>query len=444
MWGVVRLPRTFAALRHRNFRLFYFGQLTSLIGTWMQDTARGWLVVLLATPAGLSLAEAAGGGAKGTQAEQTANLYLGMIAAAGSLPVLFGSLYGGIVADRFSKRTIILLAQTAQMLLAFLLTALILRGDIRIWHVVVLSLLVGVTNIFDIPARQSFLVEMVGREDLPNAIALQSSIFNAARAFGPALTGVLLGVLQGRSEERALAECFLINGVSYLAVLAGLLAMRGDFSAKGTSAGSPLTALREVRAFLGAKRGALLLVSLVAVFSLCNAPYFVLLPSLAKFTLGAGAGAFGMLGSCQGLGALAAALLMATLSDRGRKGRILVGASLTFPVLLLILAFNRSLYAAGALVFLIGFALICFLATANTLLQTSTPDALRGRVMSLYSLILIGLTPVGSLWAGAVAKAAGAPAAIATGAALILIVAASAALRYPAFRRADRVLPDEI
>jgi predicted MFS family arabinose efflux permease len=233
-------------------------------------------------------------------------------------------------------------------------------------------------------------------------------------AIGPALAGVLIAALSAvASPLVGLAQCFFWNGVSYLFVLAGLLLMRGDFSPKASNApGTPLSALREVKVFLWEKRPALLLVCLVAVFSLFNAPYFVLLPSLAKFTLGVDAGRFGLLMSAQGVGALIAALGVATLSGYQKKGRVLMGASLALPLLTLGLTITRSFPLACLLVLLIGFAIICFLATANALLQTSTPDALRGRVMSLYSLILVGLTPVGSLWSGAVAKEWGAPVAV--------------------------------
>ncbi|HVK03611.1 MAG TPA: MFS transporter, partial [Armatimonadaceae bacterium] len=438
-WGRFRLPRTFAALRHRNFRLFYAGQFSSLIGTWMQDTARQWLVVLLAAP-GATLAQAA---TSGSAAAQQANLYLGMVATASSLPMLFGALYGGVIADRYSKRNIILLAQAAQMVLAFAFAYLTLAGHITVGQVLFLALLFGITTVFDVPARQSFLIEMVGKSDLPNAIALQSSIFNGARVVGPALTGILLGLLSGTDGVRALGWCFAANGVSYLAVIAGLLMMRGDFSPHPDSGGtSPLAALREVGDFLRRHRPALSLICLVTAFSLFLAPDFVLLPSLARFTLGADVAGYGMLLSFRGAGALLGALTMATLSDYPRKGRILMGAGLSFPVLEVVMAFNRSLPVAYVVSALLGFAVIMFLATANSLLQTSTPDDLRGRVMSIYSLILMGLTPVGSLWAGAVANVAGAPAAIAAGGILMGVVAVFMAIRYPALRRAGRSLPE--
>ena len=442
MWGRVRLPRTFAAMRHRNFRLFYAGQLISLIGSWMQNTAQGWLVVLLALP-GSTLAQAAGkSGAGGGEAQ--ANLYLSLIATASSLPILFGSIFGGVIADRYSKRTIIICAQSVQGVLALALAGLIFYGHVQIWHVVLLALLLGVTNIFDIPARQAFVVEMVGKSDLANAIALNSSIFNAARAFGPAAAGLLIAALHNKSESVALADCFFFNGVSYIAVIVGLLLMRGDFGPKGTSANPPLEQVKEVMAYLYANRPALLLIGLVATFSICIAPYFVLLPSLARFALHTDAKQFGLLLSCQGAGALLGALTIATLSEYPRKGRILVASSIVYPFLLVLLAFNTHFIWACVLVVLAGFVAITFLATANALIQTSAPDALRGRIMGVYSLILMGLTPIGSLWAGGVAKWAGAPLAIAIGAGAMGIITLYSAVRYPRLAKATQVLPERL
>lgn len=433
-WGRLRLPRTFAAMRHRNFRLFYFGQLVSLVGAWMQNTAQGWLVVLLAAAPGASRA----------QAEASANASLGLIALAQSLPVLLGGLYGGMVADRRSKRSIIVVTQSLQMALALATAALIVGGQIRVWHVVVLALLGGIVNVFDVPARQSFVIDMVGPKDLPNAIALNSSIFNAARAFGPAAAGLLIAALERSGQEAALAQCFLFNGLSFAAVIAGLLLMRGDFGARAISTASPLQQVREVRDYLKEKRAALLLIGLVAATSIFVVPYFILLPSLARFTLGVDARRFGLMMSCQGMGALAAALVIATISEAGHKGRVLTLASLAFPTLLVLLALSRNYAASCLLVALIGFALIAFLATANTLLQTSSPDRLRGRLMGVYSLILMGLTPVGSLWAGGVARVWGAPAAIAVGGVAAGAFTLLAALRYPAFRRTGRTLPESL
>jgi MFS family permease len=430
-----RLPRTFAALRHRNFRLFFAGHLISTIGTWIQNTAQGWLVVLLAS---------ASGAMTGAAAEAQASLYLGVIATANALPVLFGSLYGGVVADRYSKRNILLLTQAAQAVLAFGMAALLLLGPVPIAYVVAFALLLGIVSLFDIPARQAFVVEMVGKEDLPNAIGLSSAIFNAARAVGPAIAGMLLAALHGKSEIQAIAECFLLNGLSYLAVLLGLFLMRGDFQPKNSHSGTPLEATREVFAYLRGHGPALVLVVMVAVFSIFAAPYFILLPSLAKFTLNTDARQFGWLMSCQGIGALTGALTVATLSEYNRKGRLLIGAALAFPTLLLVLTLSRNIWLSCGLMALLGLTVITFLTTANGLLQTSTPDQLRGRVMGLYAVLLMGMTPIGSLWAGAVAKVAGAPTAIAVGASVMLFGAVFVVTRFPHLRRTGRTLPETL
>ncbi|GAB4469923.1 MAG: hypothetical protein OHK0029_42640 [Armatimonadaceae bacterium] len=236
----------------------------------------------------------------------------------------------------------------------------------------------GVALIFDLPARQAFVVEMVGKEDLPNAIALNSSLFNSARTFGPAIAGVLLAAFSGVSQQTALALCFLINGISYAAVIVGLRAMEGNFAPKDTEKTSPLTAVQEVFAYLKQHHGARLLVFLVAAFSLCVAPYFVLLPSLAKFSLNTDARQFGLLMSAQGAGSLVGALTIATFSGVQFKGRILMFSAVTFPFLLFALAFTKNFLLACALIVGAGFGFICFLATANAILQTTVPDELRG------------------------------------------------------------------
>jgi MFS family permease len=243
-WGRVRLPRTFAALQHQNFRLFVFGQLVSLVGMWMQNTAQGWLVVLLAAPAGATLAQAAAAAAWAA-AEARANQYLSLIATAGALPVLLGSFVGGMIADRYAKRRVVVLTQTCAMTLAFGMSALVFGGHVQVWHVVVAATFSGIINAFDVPSRQAFVVEMVGKRDLGNAIALNSGIFNAARAVGPAAAGLLIGALASRfGEASALAQCFFWNGVSFLAVIVSLLRMRGMGEAP-TASGHPPASPRQ-------------------------------------------------------------------------------------------------------------------------------------------------------------------------------------------------------
>ncbi len=447
----IRLPATFTALRHRDFRLFFAGQFVSLVGSWMQNTAQGWLVVLLATPGALSLAQASGGGV-GADAEARAAWYLSLIATANSLPVLLGSLYGGLIADRYSKRRIVIWAQIAQGILALLLGLLVLRGNIQVWHVVGFALLFGVTNVFDIPARQAFVIEMVGKRDLSNAVALNSSLFNGARAFGPAFAGLLLGALSGRGPVEALGLCFLFNAVSFGAVIWGLFRMQTDSPPAPVTDTRPsvLSATRETFAYLNENYPLRLVIIWVAVFSLFSAAYWILLPSLARFTLGADARRFGFLMSCQGVGALIGALTVATLSESPRKGPLFIVASLTFPVLLIalsqvgrvhVLGPNHAYIAACVLVALTGYAMICFLATANGLVQSTTPDHLRGRIMGLYSLLLMGLTPLGSLWSGIIANRGGTPAAIAVGGVAIGLFALFVVVRYPAMRGMKHTLP---
>jgi len=425
---------TFSALRHRNFRLFFIGQFFSLVGTWMQSTAQGWLVVLLA----------ASQNPTGETAEAQASLYLSLIAIANSLPVLLGALYGGFIADRYSKRDIILWMQIVQAILALTLAALIYYRLITIGGIILFSLLEGITLLFHLPARQAFAIEIVGKHDLPNAIALNSSLFNSARTFGPALAGLLLSALSGIHQQSAIALCFLLNGLSYLAIIVGLYRMEGDFAPKASNRLSVGAATGEVFAYLRQHDGARLLVSLVATFSLCTAPYFVLLPTLARFALQTDAKQFGWVMSAQGAGALVGALLMATFSSYPRKGRILMLSAITFPFLIVALAFTTNFMTACLLIFGAGFGFICFLSTANTVLQSTVPDELRGRVMGLYSVLLMGLTPLGSLWSGVVARLYGAPAPIAAGSLLLGVTAIVVFLRFPRFRSIEQTLPSDL
>ncbi len=416
------LPATFAALRHRNYRWFFAGQFVSLIGSWMQGTAQQWLVVLLASRDGAS---------------SDANYYLGLATAVGSLPMLAGALVGGLVADRLPKRAIILAMQVCQGLLAVGMAYLVATGRATLNHVLLFSALLGLTNVFDIPARQAFVIEMVGKEDLHNAIGLNSSLFNASRIVGPAIAGLLIARLGGNGEFDALARCFLVNGLSYIAVIVGLMAMRGDFSARAVGKESPLVQLREAGRYFRDSRPALLLVTLMAAFSVLMTADWVLLPSLAHFTLGADAPQFGFLMAVKGAGALVGALTVATLARSPHRGAVLIAASLLTPALSLCLALSRSYPLSCVILLLEGMAVVCFMATANSLQQTAVPDALRGRVMGVQAWINMGLTPVGSAWAGALAQRTSAPVAVATGALLMLAVGGFLALRFPELRRTE-------
>lgn len=420
---MIRLAGPLAAFRHRNYRLFFAGQSVSLVGTWVQSTAQGWLVTLLA------------GG------EGEATFWLGLTSLVGSLPMFFGAFFGGALADRLSKRSLILWTQVAQGLLSGLMAALIASGGVRLWHIPLFALALGITSVFDIPARQSFVVEMVGKDDLPNAIGLNSSLFNGARVFGPWIAAELIrrfGI--GSAEMAAVGKCFLVNALSYVPVTFGLLAMRGDFSPRARGR-EPLAAqMRETAAYLRGHPGLRALLGILASGSLFMTGDWVLLPSLARYTFGADAHDYGQLMALRGVGALAAALLLATLPPETRKGRLIAAAALAWPAFSMATALSGSIGAARWLIPGAGFAMICFLVGCNTLLQTSTPDHMRGRVMGVHAFLMMGLNPPGSLLASAIARATDTRVAIAACAAVTLTLALFFLIRFPALRRAGRAL----
>lgn len=397
--------RALSALRHRNFRLFYYGQILSLVGTWMQTTAQGWLVLEL------------------TDSE----FLLGLVTAAGSLPILLFTLYAGVVADRTDKRRIILAAQAASLVGALALAVLTQTGLVTVGWILVLVTLQGVANAFEVPTRQSFFVELVGKEDLTNAIALNSSAFNLTRIIGPALAGLLIGAV-------GIAVCFYLNALSYLAVLAGLLAIRRPPFQRPPRTASTLENLREGFAYLWGNRLARTLVTVIAAASILALPYAMLLPVFARDVLHVGAQGLGWLLSAAGAGALAGGITLASASGRVRGGRLLLASSTGFAVLLGAFAFSRWFPLSLALLAAAGFCLISFTATVNAMLQAVVPDALRGRVMSVYVFMFMGMTPIGSLQAGTLARFVGAPAALAAGTAALLLVVLVVWARVPELR----------
>lgn len=372
--------KTFRALRYRNFRLFWYGQLISLIGTWMQSVAQQWLVYRITDSASK----------------------LGIVAAAGSIPVLLFSLWAGVLVDRLPKRTVIMMTQLSAMLLAFVLAALVYLNLVQFWHVVVLATILGCVNTIDMPARQAFVPEMVGaeRDDLANAIALNSSIFNGARVIGPAVAGLLVAAVGE-------AMAFTINGVSYMAVIAGLLMMRVPRAESHAAHRAPIAELMEGLRYALRDPLKRVLFGALAIQTIFGTLHITLMPVFARdvFTVSSGYLAdgevrLGLLLGVYGLGALTAALSIASLGDRTKAGtRIMLGLFL-YPVAFILFSFAPSLWIAAPLLFIGGWAMITLLATANTLMQTTTPDALRGRVMSLYTLVLVGFMPIASLLAG--------------------------------------------
>ena len=396
------LLRTFIALRHRNFRLFWFGQLISLIGTWMQTTAQAWLVLVLTHSAWL----------------------LGVVGALQFLPVMFLSLYGGVLADRLPKRTVLLFTQSSAMLQAFILWVLVATGTVQIWHILLLASLLGLTNSVDMPTRQAFVAEMVGREHLPNAIALNSSQFNMARILGPGLGGLLIAWL-------GVAPLFLLNAISFIAVIVGLaLINMKDLYAQAKRSPSrkdgpkqnTLQSLREGLAYVARTPSVLLIIAVVGVISLFGINFNVVLPLFATAVLHSGSLGFGFISSAFGLGSLFSALWLAWGNNKPSIKQLLTG-SLAFCVLEILFAVSHLYVLSLVLIASVGFAQIAFTAAANTTLQTVAPDYLRGRVMSVYMLVFAGTIPLGNLFTGGIAHLFGAPIALLAGAAISLIAA---------------------
>jgi len=394
------------ALTHRNFRLFFFGQGVSLIGTWMQSVAQGWLVLTLTN----------------------SPFFVGLVSGLGSLGVLAFTLYAGVVADRRDKRRLIVLTQSLSMVQALVLAVLVLTKVVTVWHVMVAATALGIVNAFDIPTRQSFMVELVGKEELMNAIALNSSIFNAARVVGPAIAGALIGAV-------GVAPLFFLNGVSYVAVIAALLAMRLAPFQPRPSTGSAWAGFREVVGFLRSNRRVETLIVLTATFSVFGFPYLVMMPVFARDVLHVGAAGYGALTAAVGGGAMLGALAIAVNSRRiTHRGGLMVIGGTSFGVLVTLFAFSHTFALSLALLALAGCAMIVNNALTNTMLQTIVPDHLRGRVMGFYSFVFVGMSPLGAFQAGAFAERFGAPLAVGVGGLICALAVATAAWRVPELR----------
>lgn len=405
------LAQSVAALGHRNYRLFWFGQLISLQGTWMQNLAQGWLVLQMTNSPFL----------------------LGVVTAVQFAPLLLFSLVAGVAADRVPKRKLLLATQSGSALTAFTLGILTLTGKVQYWHVLTLAALLGTINSFDTPTRQSFIVELVGKKDLMNAIALNSTAFNAARVIGPAIAGLAIGKL-------GIAPCFLLNAASFLAVIAGLAAIRGDDNARDRSQEEAVwkkigEGLRFIRKTPVIKRT----ITLTGILSVFVMNFNVLVPILARDTLGQQAEGYGYLMSATGIGSFIGAVSLAFISSRGPRRKLLTAGALGLCLFQLLLAVNRSYSLALVLLALTGWSMITYVASANTTLQLNSPDHLRGRVMSVYTMVFLGMTPLGSLFSGALSQVGGAPLGFAAGS---LIGLASTAAVLMRIRRGRSVASD--
>lgn len=388
--GRVKLSATGRALRYRNFRFFFFGQLISVTGTWMQSVAQAWLVLTLAGP-------------------RDAPVYLGLLGAVQFLPVMVLGLFGGMIADLWPKRRTVIGTQIASGMLALILSVLVLTGRVEVWHIFALGLALGFVNAVDMPTRQSFVAEMVGLEDLANAIALNSAVFNGARIVGPAVAGILVAIV-------GTGLCFLLNAVSYVAVVVGLLMMRDTELLPAQRLAMPRS-VSEVRANLAegvsyVRRTPLVLLVLVTVgvVSTFGMNFNVVLPAMAGGVLNVGSVGFGMMTAAMGIGALIAALIVAA-GERPRL-RMLVGGAALLGASEVGLSLTTSFPLALVAVFMTGLGAIAMAATANSLIQVTVPGPLRGRVMSVYTTVFVGSTPVGNALTGALAGGFGTPAAV--------------------------------
>jgi len=396
---------TFAALSYPNYRLWFFGQMTSLFGTWMQSTAQGYLVYELTR----------------------SSAYLGYVGFASGIASWLFTLWGGVIADRVPRRSMLVVTQALSMLLAFALSALAFTHVVAPWHIILLAFSLGVVNAFDAPARQSFVLEMVERRDLTNAIALNSTMFNTATAVGPAVGGVTYALFGP-------GWCFAINGVSFVAVIAALAAMKLAPRAPRMRAGRALTDIRVGLRAVAADRKILAIMFLLCGVSMFGMSFVTLLPAWAVEMLHGDARTNGLLQSARGLGALAAALALASLGRFTFKGKLLTAASFLLPLLLVLFSFTRVLPVSLAVLITVGAANITVINLANTLVQTLTPDAVRGRVMSVYTLALFGFMPIGALLAGQLAQTVGEPLTIVAGALGTLACAAGLAVAVPSVR----------
>jgi MFS family permease len=412
------------ALTHRNFQLFFSGQLISLIGTWMQTVAQSWLVYRITK----------------------SSLLLGSVGFASQIPVFLVAPIGGMVADRVNRQRVVIATQTASMILAFILATLTLLNIITVPEIFVLAALLGVVNAFDIPGRQSFLVDMVGREDLMNAIALNSSMFNGARVIGPAIAGILVAKIGE-------GWCFFANGVSYIAVIIGLLLMKIE-CARRSKSDSPVADIIEGFRWASQTGPIRMLLLLLGLVSLVGMPYTVLMPVFADRILHGGASGvasflhakdpgavrLGVLMGATGVGALLGALTLALRSGVRGLGRLIVITCAGFGLSLIVFAASKSFWLSATLLVPVGFCIMLQMACSNTLIQTMVPDVLRGRVMSVYSMMFMGMAPFGALLGGAIADRLGAPVTVAIGGAASVVGAILFGRKLPAFRGEARQL----
>jgi MFS family permease len=401
------VKQTLRALKHRNYRLFFTGQSISLIGTWMQQIARGWLVYTLTDSAFL----------------------LGLVGFASQIPTFVLASFAGVLADRHNKHRIIIATQALAMLEATILTILTLTRVIQVWHIIALSFFSGLINAFDMPTRQSFVIDMVeDKKDLPNAIALNSSMFNAARLIGPTIAGFLIASFGE-------GMCFLINAVSYIAVIAALLMMKITPQINNKTKERVLEGLKEGIKYAYNFKPIRVLLLLIALMSLAGMPYTVIMPVFARDILKGNASTLGFLLGAVGTGAMIGALYLASRKSVLGLGRWIAIAASTFSLGLICFSFSKNIYLSIFLMFFTGLGFMMQMASTNTLLQTLVDDDKRGRVMSLYVMAFMGTAPFGSFMAGSLAGIIGAPYTVLSGGFICLIGALIFYKNLPSLRK---------
>lgn len=404
--GGERFSKTFVAFNYRNYRLWFVGQLVSMFGSWMQTTAQGFLVYeLTGSP-----------------------VYLGLVGFAAGVPSLIFMMYGGVIADRVPRRTLMVITQTAMMIMAFILAFLTYTGLVEPWQILVLAFGVGVATAFDAPARQSFVIELVDREHMGNAIALNSTMFQLATVTGPATAGLLYATIGP-------AFCFLVNGLTYIAVIVALLMMHIKPLEIKARSKSTIDDLKEGVRYVAGHSMIRTLIMIAAVTSLFGMAFVTLMPAWAVTVLGGDAATNGLMQSARGVGALIAALMIASRGNFKTKGRLLTIGTFTFPLLLIVFALVTSIPLSLLVLVGVGWGFMVLFNMINTLLQTLVTDELRGRVMSIYTLTFMGGMPVGALWAGAAAEEYGEPITIIVGALVALAFAVFVYIKMPQIRR---------
>lgn len=392
--GLAKFRVMTRALQHRNYRLFLSGQFLSLVGTWVQNVAQAWLVYRLTG----------------------SSVMLGLIGFAGQIPYLVLSPIAGVVADRTNQRWLVTAAQVLATLQAVLLAVLTLTNVVKPWHIFFLALGLGIVGVFDMTGRQTFLVEMVGKENLMNAIALNSSVYNSGRVLGPAIAGVLVAVIGE-------GWCFVVNAASFLGVIAGLLMMRLPPYQRRADAGSAMEHFREGWNYVRTHAPSRALLLLLGVASITNYPFLVLMPIFADRVLHGGPKTMGLLMSATGGGAVLGALYMASRTGVRGLSRTITATTLMYSAALILFSFSRNVHLSMLALAATGAGMLLSVACTNTSLQTIVPDALRGRVVGFYGMMFMGMAPIGSLLAGWLAGIIGAPNTVAIGAMICIIAA---------------------